>query len=221
MNHSTVTAGRTVTVSGEGCGGEGTYIASVAVEFGGDTYHVDTRGQWSTVFQVPENMSGPQEVKASCGWTYASSTIEVVADGAEGLDPRGVLLVTDAVVSVGRYFNVYGAGCAAGSTIEFTFGSQATTLEERWGQTWAGGPIQAPPADLGEQTVTATCSGPGGTWTHPPVAISVVERGDHGASTPGLPVCTGSPQDDRYGSCPSTYSPTPSPTKPGLPSTGG
>ncbi len=39
------------------------------MEFGGDTYHIDTRGQWSTVFQVPENMSGPQEVKASCGWT--------------------------------------------------------------------------------------------------------------------------------------------------------
>ncbi len=94
------------------------------MEFGGDTYHIDTRGQWSTVFQVPENMSGPQEVKASCGWTYATSTIEVVADGAEGLDPRGVLLVTDAGVSVGRYFNVYGAGCSAGSTIELTFGSQ-------------------------------------------------------------------------------------------------
>lgn len=157
-------------------------------------------------------MSGPQEVKASCRWTYATSTIEVVADGAEGLDPRGVLLVTDAVVSVGRYFNVYGAGCAAGSTIELTFGSQATTLEERWGQTWAGGPIQASPADLGEQTVTATCSGPGGTWPYPPVAISVVEGGDHGAPTPGLPVWTGCPQDERYASCPSSYSPTPSPT---------
>lgn len=124
MSHSTVTAGRAFILSGEGCGGEGTDIASVAVEFGVDTYHIDTRGQWSTVFQVSENMSGPQEVKASCGWTYATSTIEVVADGAEGLDPRGVLLVTDAVVSVGRYFNVYGRGCAAGSTIELTFGSQ-------------------------------------------------------------------------------------------------
>lgn len=88
----------------------------------------------------------------------------------------------------------------------------ATTLEERWGQTWAGGPIQASPADLGEQTVTATCSGPGGTWTYPPVAISVVEGGDHGAPTPGLPVWTGCPQDERYASCPSSYSPTPSPT---------
>lgn len=69
MSHSTVTAGRAFILSGEGCGGEGTDIASVAVEFGVDTYHIDTRGQWSTVFQVSENMSGPQEVKASCGWT--------------------------------------------------------------------------------------------------------------------------------------------------------
>lgn len=86
LSHPTVTAGRVINVSGDGCTG------AVEVKVGDQARSVDgVLGSWRLAFEIPLGTTGELPVTATCQavqpFTYPASSVMVVAEGDLGLPP--------------------------------------------------------------------------------------------------------------------------------------